>query len=67
MIKALKGSALTETAFYTILTDVDASVNSRPLAKLLESEDDENITFITPNHLILGWPLNIFHKIYTNI
>ena len=68
LIKTLQGSILTETEFYTILTDVEASVNSRPLAKLSENADDGNISCITPNHLILGKSLRpIPNEIYKHI
>ena len=52
LMKTLQGSILGETELYTILTDVEASVNTRPLVKLPESADNENISCIAPNHLI---------------
>lgn len=68
LIKTLQGPILTETEFYTILIDVEASVNSRPLAKLCENADDGNISCITPNHLILGKSLRpIPNEIYKHI
>ena len=54
LIKTLQGAILTETEFYTILTDIEACVNSRPLAKLSENADDGNLSCITPSHLIIG-------------
>ena len=54
LIKTLQGAVLTETEFYTILTDIEACINSRPLAKLSENADDNNLSCITPSHLIIG-------------
>ena len=35
---------LTETEFYTVLTEVEASVNVRPLSRTSENPDDKNIS-----------------------
>ena len=43
------------------MTDVEACINSRPLAKLLEGADDENLSCITPSHLIIGKTLRRIH------
>ena len=51
--KTLNGQLLTETGFYTVLTDIEACVNSRPIGTSSESPDDNNILTITPSHLII--------------
>ena len=43
---------LTETEFYTVLTDVEASVNVRPLSSTSENPDDKNILPLTPSHIM---------------
>ena len=48
---------MTETELYTILTEVEASTNMRPLTATSEGVDDNNILPITPAHLIIGQPL----------
>ena len=45
---------LTETEFYTILTDVEASINLRPLSSTSENFDDKSILPLTPSHIMLG-------------
>ena len=54
MYNSLNGRILTANEFYTLLTDVESIVNSRPLAAISESPDDGNILTITPNHLLHG-------------
>ena len=44
---------VTETGLYTILTDVEASVNVRPLSSTSENPDDKNILPLTPCHIML--------------
>ena len=39
--------------FYTLLTDIEATLNSRPLAGISQNADDGNILPITPSHLII--------------
>ena len=57
---------LTETEFYTVLTDLEASVNVRPLSSTSENPDDKNILPLTPSHIMLGRTLdtipNEIHK-----
>ena len=48
---------MTETELYTILTEVEASTNMRPLTAIFEGVDDNNILPITPAHLMIGQPL----------
>ena len=40
---------------------MEACINSRPLAKLSENADDENLSCITPSHLIIGKTLRPIH------
>lgn len=42
---------------YTVLTQIEACLNSRPLCPMSDSADDFDP--ITPGHLILGRPLNL--------
>lgn len=51
LIKTLRGAILTETEFFTTLTDIEACINSRPLAKLSENIDDTSITCIKTKSL----------------
>ena len=57
LYNALNGQLLNANEFYTLLTDVESCVNSRPLGAISESPDDGNIITITPNHLLHGKPL----------
>ena len=54
LIKTLQGAILTETEFYTIFTNIEECINSRSLVKLSENADNENLSCITPSHLIIG-------------
>ena len=54
LYKCLNGRILSEMDFYTLLTDIEATLNSRPLAGISENADDGNILPITPSHLIIG-------------
>ena len=48
---------MTETELYTILTEVEASTNMRPLTATSEDVDYNNILPIIPSHPIIGQPL----------
>ena len=50
----LNGRILSEMDLYTLLTDIEATLNSSPLAGISENADDGNILPITPSHLIIG-------------
>ena len=39
---------------YTILTDIEAASNMRPLTATSENPDDNNLLPITPCHLTIG-------------
>ena len=54
LYKSLNGKILSEMDFYTLLTDIEAALNSWPLAGISEDADDGNILPITPSHLIIG-------------
>ena len=54
LYNSLNDRILTANEFYTLLTDVESIVNSRPLGAISESPDDDNIITITPNHLLHG-------------
>ena len=54
MYNSLNGRTLTVNEFTTLLTDVEACINSRPLGAISESPDDGNVIVLTPNHLLHG-------------
>ena len=52
MCGLLKDYVLTDAQLYTLLTDAESIVNSRPLTYLSENSDD--LCALTPNHILLG-------------
>ena len=54
LYKVLNGKQFTENELYTILTDIEAASNMRPLTVTSENPEDNNIIPITPCHLIIG-------------
>ena len=68
LYNSLNGKVLTENEFYTLLTDVESIVNSRPLGAISESPDDGNIITLTPNHSLHGKNPKLFlTEIYNGI
>ena len=53
--RALGEALLTYEEFYTLLTEVEACVNSRPLAALSSQPGDGDA--LTPGHFLVGEPL----------
>ncbi|XP_017484250.1 PREDICTED: uncharacterized protein LOC108372938 [Rhagoletis zephyria] len=53
--RALKSTLLTYEEFYTLITEVEACVNSRPLCPLSSSSSD--LETLTPGHFLIGEPL----------
>lgn len=41
--------------FYTLLTRIEAPLNSRPIALLSENADD--FAYLTPGHFLIGAPI----------
>ena len=54
LYKVLNGIQFTENELYTILTDIEAASNMRPLTATSENPDDNNLLSITPCHLTIG-------------
>ncbi|XP_018368747.1 PREDICTED: uncharacterized protein LOC108764844 [Trachymyrmex cornetzi] len=54
--KIVGQAALTYEEMYTLLTQIEAVLNSRPITGL--TEDPNNISFLTPGHFLIGEPLN---------
>ena len=54
LYKVLNGKQFTENELYTILTDIEAASNMRPLTVTSENPEDNNIIPLTPCHLIIG-------------
>lgn len=57
LYKVLSRGPLTYEDLYTILTQVEACLNSRPLCAMSNSPDDYNV--LTPGHFIIGQPMNL--------
>lgn len=54
--RILGQSALTYEEFYTLLTQIEANLNSRPLSPM--SSDPNDLNVLTPGHFVIGGPLN---------
>lgn len=52
--RVLGDQKLTYEEFTTLLHQIEACLNSRPLCQLIESPDDE---YLTPGHFLVGGPL----------
>ena len=48
----IKERTFTDEALYTIMTEVESTVNSRPLTNVSDNIDDYKV--LTPNHFLLG-------------
>ncbi|XP_065204113.1 uncharacterized protein LOC135834203 [Planococcus citri] len=54
LLAATKGAVQTEEEFRTVLTAVEATLNSRPLYASRNSTDVEEIDVLTPSHFLIG-------------
>ena len=67
LYKVLNGRQFTENELYTILTDIEATSNMRPLTVTSENPDDNNIIPITLCHLTIGSAIRPFpSEIYSH-
>ena len=63
----LNGKQFTENELYTILTEIEAASNMRPLTVTSENLEDNNIIPLTPCHLIIGNAIRTLPgEIYSN-
>ena len=60
----VKDRLFTDEALSTFLTEVENSINSRPLTTA--SDDIDDLEPITPNHLLLGRPSPNYQTCVTN-
>ena len=52
MMAIMRDRVLTDPQLYTLLTEVEAILNNRPLTHV--SEDSDDLQALTPNHILLG-------------
>ena len=56
LLKSVGVQRLSSKEFYTVLAEVEATLNSRPLVPL-DSAPTDGLQALTPGHLLVGRPL----------
>ncbi|XP_055522986.1 uncharacterized protein LOC129717167 [Wyeomyia smithii] len=65
LAKILGSTQLSFKVYATVLSQIEANMNSRPLTSL--SNDPSELDVLTPGHFIIGSPLSLPEPNYTNI
>jgi len=55
LTRVIGGTHLTVEEFVTLLAEVEATLNSRPLTQM--SSDPNDLSFLTPGHFLVGGPI----------
>lgn len=64
LVRIIGATHLTFEEFQTTLCEIEAVLNSRPLAPL--SSDPNDLNYLSPGHFLIGTPLNSFPTLDLN-